>query len=854
MIPLKLALRNFMCYRDNTPPLDFSGIHVACLCGDNGNGKSALLDAMTWALWGESRAKSDDDLIHQGQSEMEVEFEFLVGPVRYRVIRKRTKSRSRRPGQTVLEFQVRHNGSFKSVSGNTVRETERKIRDTLRMDYQTFINSAFLVQGRAAEFTIKTPGERKRVLGEILGLSIYDDLEERARELGREREREKERLESNIADIERELRRKTEYEEEFQGVQASIAEIEGHLRSQEANLANYREARKDLDLKNQELTEVMRRIGQAKEESNYWERQIKGHQARIKEHEAILAGRIEIEEGYAQLITVQKENDALNDKLSRLMSLSQSKNEIERLIARAEADLAAEQRVARSKVKELESRVQAKAVVAGELKKAEARLEEITSWEEELGQKRTQVEEISGRIHHLKSANKMLEEEIKSLRDKVNLLTPEASQCPLCEAELGEEGRERILANYKAEGRARTESYQSNKKELQERAAEQQALRNTIAQMEIGINKERAAGQARRATLEREILEIEKAALDLVPAQIQLAQLEEKLQKRDFALAERARLSQVETEIADLGYGGEHHKRVRQRLSQLSKYEGQHQKLGEAERGILQEKESLERARGAIGRWGSLLVAETRRQATLSEELKVLPEITSKLAEAERGYNSLQEQRHRAGQRLGAVQQQLDHCAALERLRAEKGQALRQAAEEKNIYDELVMAFGKKGIQALIIETALPEIQGEANKLLARMTDGRMGVEIESQRSTKKGETIETLDINIRDELGTRSYEMYSGGESFRIDLALRIALSRLLARRAGAPLPTLIIDEGFGTQDASGRGKLVEAINSIQDDFERIIVITHIDELKDAFPVRIEVTRTNEGSTIAVS
>ncbi|HAZ31086.1 MAG TPA: hypothetical protein DCY61_00010 [Dehalococcoidia bacterium] len=843
-----------MCYRDNTPPLDFSGIHVACLCGDNGNGKSALLDAMTWALWGESRAKSDDDLIHQGQSEMEVEFEFLVGPIRYRVIRKRTKSRSRRPGQTVLEFQVRHNGGFKSISGNTVRETEHKIRDTLRMDYQTFINSAFLVQGRAGEFTIKTPGERKRVLGEILGLSIYDDLEERARELGRERDREKERLESNIADIERELSRKTEYEEEFQGVQTAIAEIEGHLKSQEANLGNYREARRNLDLKNQELTEVMRRIGQAKEESNYWQRQIKGHQARIKEHEAILAGRLDIEEGYAQLIVVQKENDALNDKLSRLMTLSQGKNDIERLIARVEADLAAEQRIAKGKVTELESRIQAKAVIHGELKKAEARLEEITSWEEELGQKRTQVEEISGRIHHLKSANKLLEEEIRSLRDKVNLLTPETNRCPLCEAELGEEGRERILASYKAEGRVRSESYQSNKKELQERDAEQQSLRNTIAQMEMRINKERAARQARKATLERELLEVEKAAIDLVPWQIQLAQLEERLRRGDFALAERAELNEVETQIADLGYDGEHHKRVRQRLSELAKYEGQHQKLGEAERGKLQEKESLERAREAIGRWGSLLAAETQRQATLSEELKILPEITSKLAEAERDYNSLQEQRHRAGQRLGAVQQQLDHCATLERLRAEKGQALRQAAEEKSIYDELVMAFGKKGIQALIIETALPEIQGEANKLLARMTDGRMGVEIESQRSTRKGETIETLDINIWDELGTRSYEMYSGGESFRIDLALRIALSRLLARRAGAPLPTLIIDEGFGTQDAAGRGKLVEAINSIQDDFERIIVITHIDELKDAFPVRIEVTRTNEGSTIAVS
>jgi exonuclease SbcC len=129
-----------------------------------------------------------------------------------------------------------------------------------------------------------------------------------------------------------------------------------------------------------------------------------------------------------------------------------------------------------------------------------------------------------------------------------------------------------------------------------------------------------------------------------------------------------------------------------------------------------------------------------------------------------------------------------------------------------------------------------------------------LGIEIESQRSSKKGETIETLDINIWDELGRRSYEMYSGGESFRIDLALRIALSRLLARRAGAPLPTLIIDEGFGAQDAARREKLVEAINSIQDGFERIIVITHIEELKDAFPVCIEVIKTSKGSTIAVS
>jgi len=72
-------MRNFMCYRDNVPPLDFTGIHLACLSGENGAGKSAIIDAMTWALWGKARAKSVDDLIYANQPEMEVEFDFSVG-------------------------------------------------------------------------------------------------------------------------------------------------------------------------------------------------------------------------------------------------------------------------------------------------------------------------------------------------------------------------------------------------------------------------------------------------------------------------------------------------------------------------------------------------------------------------------------------------------------------------------------------------------------------------------------------------------------------------------------------------------------------------------------------------------
>ena len=73
-------------------------------------------------------------------------------------------------------------------------------------------------------------------------------------------------------------------------------------------------------------------------------------------------------------------------------------------------------------------------------------------------------------------------------------------------------------------------------------------------------------------------------------------------------------------------------------------------------------------------------------------------------------------------------------------------------------------------------------------------------------------------------------------------------------AWRAGAPLPTLFIDEGFGTQDAEGRDRILDVIKAIEDQFERILVITHLDEVKEAFPVRIEVTRSNAGSTFSLS
>jgi exonuclease SbcC len=206
-----------------------------------------------------------------------------------------------------------------------------------------------------------------------------------------------------------------------------------------------------------------------------------------------------------------------------------------------------------------------------------------------------------------------------------------------------------------------------------------------------------------------------------------------------------------------------------------------------------------------------------------------------------------------ARDRVVRAEQQIASCDALAEQRKARLARRQQLADEKGLYEDLRVAFGKKGVPAMIIEAAIPEIEDEANILLSRITAGRMHVRFDTLRETVKGEAVETLDIKIADELGTRPYENFSGGEQFRVNFAIRIALSKLLARRAGAQLQTLVMDEGFGQLDASGRERLVEVINAIQHDFSRILVITHVEELRDAFPARIEVTKTPQGSQLTI-
>lgn len=1023
MLPEKLRVRNFMCYRDDVPTLDFEGIRVACLSGENGAGKSALLDAITWALWGKARVSSDDELIALGAQEMEVDLQFSVAKTSYRVLRRRSSAKR---GQTILEIQVNDGDNWRAISGNSIRETQDIIHSVLRMEYDTFINSAFLVQGKADEFTRKAPAERKRVLAEILGLDAYEQLEARAKEqvryfsdraqglegtissyrewvnkrdfyLSQEAEaqqrvqqlsheieqatlifeqadQQRRALEHRKAERDRELSRSRDLERqiaESDGDYRQLAQDIGVAQAMvarqseiETNFQALQSAREELVVLDRLREQIVQLNDQYKEQRTLVEReelslqhQLQQYQrdqqtnadliankaskqadlAYLAEHLASFAAdqrhleqarsqRNELEQQSTNLTQLQVEVQRLQGLINvRGDSLIAAREEQNRRIIEADNVLANESRW-RS---EFETSVaQQKALIRDERK-----LQEMRSRDQ---QDAKQLGELSAQESNLKQLGKQINDKIDQLR------ATHDTHCPLCQSDIGQHGIHQVIDQYIVErddlrdqyreaSQARKQlsnEYDARQREIQglerkvaqlstlaaavgrlegqiseaqehrtKRSEAESTLRDLNQRLEHGdfAHEERAALAQAQAEIAE--LGLDQAALD---AQRQangglIAQLEQRLAQRgtieakaavlqeqleriqaaethnatlhetilslqvqldsqQFAQTARQQAEAIYQQMAELGYASQRHQEVRDAVASLGHWEGEYHQLRSAQTNLATNQRQAQRLAELIERQRQDLTQIQVMLNQLNQELAQLPSAIQAAETAQRTINEFRGRLAVAQKDLGAAQQNVQHVAQVAEQLAEAEKELLSVHDQRDVHNELVRAFGKKGIQAMLIETAIPELEREANELLSRMTDNQMHLRFETQRETKKGDTSETLDIQIADEQGTRRYDLYSGGEAFRINFAIRIAMSKMLARRAGANLQTLIIDEGFGSQDGRGRERLVEAITQVQPDFSRILVITHIQELKDQFPVQIEITKYDNGSRWAVN
>ncbi|NER78503.1 MAG: SMC family ATPase [Leptolyngbya sp. SIO1D8] len=1001
MIPKQLTLRNFLSYREAI--LDFQGLQVACISGPNGAGKSSLLEAIAWAIWGQSRAATEDDVIHLGAMEAQVDFTFEHQQQVYRVMR----SRRRHQGGT-LEFQVKTEQGFRPLTQRGMRATQQLITTALRLDYETFVNSAYLRQGRADEFMLKRPSERKQILADLLKLEQYDQLSEQAKERAREAKAQVTPLENTLASMGAQIEQRSAIAQEATALENRLATLQTQQDEDVQQLQRYQQQQQQRQqllqtqaLQQQQVTHLVEN-----------ERRLQQEQAELCKHLKVLEGTLaesaKIETGLQMLKTLEAEEAELSlkfgqqqalqverDRFSQayqtqtqalqtqrqqqqlnLTTLEQQIAELRPILEKREqvAEGLAELTQARNQLQKLEQLQlranplrQREQILQQQLGQTQAELKaqltalsnsetqlqqqqaqyprlqqavlEVGCTLEELKTKRAYQEKVREKgierrhfMERLQAEQRSYELQLGQIEQKLQLLKQPDAPCPVCDRPLQHHRWEGILAKHRQEQEdllrqiwVIREQLAVSEREIQVLRQEYRDLEESLAnygevlehrghlmaqlntcesitqQLQVLFQErlhlehclsEKGYAQDLQAELQQIVGQLVELAYDerdhaLVRGQVdrlrwaeirqaeirqaerkqaqlrtQRPDLVKKIAHLETAIAaltqsETAKqIAELETQIVDLGYNLEHHQQTKIQLRVAQDWRLQYQQLEKARQEHPRIQQHLAQLTDQIQQVQQRQIILEDQAKTLAQQLEQCPDPQTEIERLQRCLRDRQQQREHALSRAGALQQQLTYLDQLQAQFTEQQQLLLQTQRCLRIYQELAQAFGRNGLQALLIEHVLPQLEAETNHLLGRLSAHQLHVQFVTQKAgrSRQGKLIDTLDIVIADAQGTRPYETYSGGEAFRVNFAIRLALARLLAQRSGTPLQTLIIDEGFGTQDREGCDRLIGAINAIASDFACILAVTHIPHFREAFQTRVDVVKTPEGSCISTS
>ena len=861
MIPEKLTLQNFLCYGENVPTLDFRELHVACLCGNNGHGKSALLDAITWVLWSRSRARTQEELLRQGSSNMQVELAFSVNKQLYRVLRKYGLSGPSKKGVTILELYIhQQDSSYIPITGNTIKETEANICKILGLDYETFINTAFLMQGKADLFSRSTPSKRKDCLSEVLGLSLYEKIssvsKNRAQNLGKDISDTS--IELNI--IESEIKDEEPNKELIDKLSVPLSVLGKKLAKNKKESLRLHTKLEALLLLEKESSQVNALVKDLEKEIAALSTQKESHKKNVEKYKATIDRKKEILMNYAILKKYTDDEEEFSkkrfdyDKTLRQIAIireemAQKRGALSSLLKHLE----------KSKRDDIIPSLQKRPSVEKSILETSSLLEELNdSFKKKSSSIHSQIETLMAKSLELEIDNKHHYLKMEDSRKKFDMLIGKEAVCPLCESSIRPSVRNSLQDNYRADGHNSREIFNKNKQEKEKIDHLQQSLSTNIKNEETRYIHEKQNLEQTLASLDSEFSKIRSNEELLKQTDAQINEISAKLKNNDFLSSTAlSKLEKLEGRLSLLNYSQEEHEQIRLAQRNLHPYLELNQKLNQAIDSMEIENRFLSNISGLTKSRISQLNQNKRQIKKTLTKLPQISPLKEKITANHSYLSSLELEHQQISVKKEVLLQRKKRVSLLKNKVSSLKKGSSALLKEKAIYEELSLIFGKNGIPAMLIETAIPQLEIDANDLLSRLSDMQLSVKfefIQGKIDHASGIAREELMIKVGDELGTRPYELFSGGEAFRIDFAIRIALSKLLARRSGTPLPILFIDEGFGSQDSIGQERIIEAIQAIQDQFEKIIVITHIDQLKEAFPYRIEVFKTLNGSLFSIA
>lgn len=861
--PVEIAVKNYRNYVEET--FNFNDISFCTINGQNGAGKSSLfMDAIVDCLYEKTREDDitgwirNDEKVRSGS----IMFTFRIGDKTFRVTRTRTRSR-----KGTLNLSELVSGEWVDRSKEKNDDTQKEIINILGMDNLTFKSCALIMQDQYGLFLQTPKAERMIVLGNLLGLGVYQAMEKLAYES-------KSRYGSQAARIVNEINVHSKTISDYGNPQESIDEAKQTLDiklEELERITRERDSEKVLLMSMQEAQERADKISlsissliQKKlttDENMRRQSDIRQQCKSLLEDEKSItsnAGR------YRELETRKKEliesTTLFNSKMAEVAKANSTCSALETDLERSRAEL---------KIKQ--TQLSAYEDVSGD-DEILAKASEYADKKAELDRLKEQAvvyqkakSDYSAAIFNRDETERTFENELrladekkKVLEQKVAILNEsdcvdiDNAHCRFLQDAIAAKEQLVTLETTYADISARRESELTKcNADITDKANALSAIKfNADYMLSVQSECEELLPFVDKAeTVKQKANSIALIKTSIEHMQSNISEYEKRL---DMAILESQK---AKSELDMYRDAFNENEKVTEELEMLKPWlekEKQLPVIKERDVNAATRLSELEEQKAEI----ELELAG--KQTELADEMKKTVDMASKkqiVDSLNTGIAGIDSEIKAIQMNIGAYTQKLTEIEKLQKLTAELTVQLNEARKNEADYELLKTSFSQDGIPHQIVRTIIPKLTDTANSILGQMTGGKMGVEFKTektQKSNSKKEVV-TLDIFIN-EYGKSSlpYLSKSGGEKVKASLSVILALAEIKSSTAGIQLGMLFIDEP-PFLDADGIQAYCDALETIQSRYPdlKVMAITHDPTMKARFPQSVDVIKTDEGSKV---
>lgn len=793
MIIRSVQLHNFRRYKDELIDLPNGIIGIV---GNNGAGKSTIVEAIGWCLYGNPAARTNKEFIKRtsaGPSEScKVVVEMLLGDDTFRI------ERELKGANNMVTARLFTNSSPEpEVQG--AGEVSEYVAKRTGMDYVAFYTSVFAKQKELNALSDLAPGERKRTIMRLLRIDKIDVVISQIRADMREST-------SKIDFIAPTLKDLNQLEAEKQGLEKDKTAKSGELKSitQEAstlsqNLKDQRKAFATHEKKFKQHNRAEKQLTKLlTSESNK-----NGEKGRTEQDLKTARGAQETLTELTPQVQEFAQVEMLKEHLDGLQLKHKEKSAIEKQLLELKKQI--EERISVNTDDE-------KALL--KYRDAEADLRDNKRQTRGLNEKKRKLE---AQINQLKA--KRREYEMRKRKSEVEFSKiknlGKKGKCPTCNRPLGEHLPE-IVKHFTDEIRAFVNEIAEAKKQdadiqkevsavsadLKKKAAEEDTIRKMI-KAKTSLKGSVSEGKKQLRSMER-----------------QMRRLNAQLKK-----------------YQNLRYDENEHRDVKSRFSILKPISERAMKLQQDVKRIPKldtRVQSLTRSLSAIAE----SVEETKKKlSAIAFDKQAYEESKRSLAKANENYREKREKLVGVRGELSKLIEQIRQNA--ETITEEKGKRATIEQETQKIASRSKLEKIMVDFKSDLISRIRPVLSARSSELFRQMTKGKYAAM----------DLDDEYNIRIEDEGETFGIERFSGGEEDLANLCLRIAISQELAERAGTSLSGFIaLDEVFGSQDSERKDSILKALNELSNQFRQILLITHIDDVKESLPFVLNVKDDGNG------